>query len=442
MNSLRIPGPMQTPEFERLSQQCIHCGLCLQACPTYVVSGQEADSPRGRIALMRAAAFGQAGLEGAFETHIDLCLACRSCETACPSGVQYGSLVEMARQTLSDNRHPGILERFIRWLALDQLLPHIERLKLLARFLQLYQRSGLSRLVRSLPVPLPARLRTMEGLLPQLPSQYPDYRQPAPAHGLKRGRVAFFYGCMQEAFLAGVNAATIRVLQENGYEIHFPENQTCCGAASLHVGETGQAIELARQNIDAFMKAAQKEGPFEAIINNAGGCGAVLKEYAHLLRDDPSYVEKAQNFVSQLRDINEFLSEVGIVPPRGEVRARVTYSDSCHLRHVQKVIAAPRDLLRAIPGIELVELSHPELCCGSAGVYNIVHTETANAILDQKMRDIQATGAELIVTTNTGCHFQLVYGVQRAGSRAQVVHLVELLDRSYQAAKSNVSHPE
>jgi glycolate oxidase iron-sulfur subunit len=243
--------------------------------------------------------------------------------------------------------------------------------------------------------------------------------------------VAFFHGCIQEAFLSGVNQATVRVLQRNGFSVHFPVQQTCCGAAQLHVGEAELARELARRNIDAFF-AAQPEGqPFAALINNAGGCGATLKEYAHLLADDPRYASRAAVFVSRVQDISEFLAVNLNVPPLGEMQGVATYSDSCHLRHAQKVVAQPRRLLAGIPGLTLRELAHPDHCCGSAGVYNLVQTDTANALLERKMTEIAATGAEWIVAGNTGCYLQLIYGVRQSGSPARVVHLVEMLDESY-----------
>lgn len=434
MNEQIPPALLTTPRFRELFDQCIHCGLCLPACPTYGVFRTEMDSPRGRIALMRAAAEGRIGLNGAFRRHIELCLACRACESACPSGVRYGALVEVARVAVERARSPSRQERFLRWLTLYQLLPHPARLRWVARLLALYQRLGLSRLVRSLNL-LPPRLRTMETLLPPLRGRYPDYRRPAPAMGQKRGVVAFFHGCVQDAFLADVNAATIRVLQRNGYEVHIPRGQTCCGAAPLHVGDVDLARDLARHNLDAFLSAQ-----YDAIINNAGGCGATLKEYHHLLEDDPAYAGKARRFIERVKDVSEFLADHLNTPPTGEVRARVTYVDSCHLRHAQKVIHQPRQLLQAIPGLELVELRQPDWCCGSAGVYNILQVEAANAVLDAKMRDVAATGAEVVVVTNTGCHLQLLRGVRRAGLSARVVHLVQLLDQSY-AAEGGFSRP-
>ncbi len=427
MSQLIPPESLTDPDYKRRLQQCIHCGLCLPACPTYAVFGTEMDAPRGRIALMRAASEGRIGLDGAFEEHISLCLSCRACETACPSGVRYGTLVETARIAMEKARTPSMSERFVRWLSLRKMLPHIGTLRLLARLIRMYQVVGLQHLVRRLNF-LPGPLQTMEALLPPLSTHYMDYRHVAPAIGPRQGTVAFFHGCVQEAFLCDINKATIRVLQRNGYEVHFPQGQTCCGAAPLHVGEDELARDLARRNVDAFA-----DDEYDAIINNAGGCGATLKEYAHLLRDDPAYAAKVDRFVAKVKDISEFLADHLNNPPQGEVRARATYADSCHLRHAQKVVRQPRSLLQAIPGLELVELKRADQCCGSAGVYNIVQTETANAVLDNKMADIAATSADTIVTTNTGCYMQLLYGVRRAGLKARVVHLVELLDESYAA---------
>lgn len=428
----RVPSPeLTTPEFQDLLQQCIHCGLCLQACPTYSVFGSETDSPRGRISLMRAASEGRIDLSGAFQEHIDLCLGCRSCETACPSGVQYGVLLEQTRQSLEHANPPGFIERLIRWFSLKQFLPRVNRLRWLGRLLHIYQTSGMSRLVRRLNF-LTGPLKVMEGMLPPIKAHYRDYRRSAPALGEKRGVVAFFYGCVQEAFLADVNEATIRVLQRNGYEVLFPRLQTCCGAAALHLGEKGQAVRQARQNIDAFLAAGSDE--IMAIINNAGGCGTTLKEYPHLLQHDPDYAEKARQFATRVQDISEFLAEHLNTPPLGELPRRVTYSDSCHLRHAQKVVRQPRQLLRMIPGLDLVELSKPDRCCGSAGVYNITQSETAEAVLAEKMADIQQTGADTVVATNTGCYLQLVYGAAQASLPLQVTHLVNLLDESYRIA--------
>ncbi len=417
-------------EFKTLVNKCIHCGMCLQACPTYALFGTEMDSPRGRIALMRAAAEGVITPEefnGVFAEHVQRCLDCRACESACPSGVQYGRLVETVRFVLEARRTPGVAERFVRWLGFRQLMPHLGRLKTLARLIWLYEVTGLQRLFRALTF-MPGTLKTMEAILPPIEPDYGDYRAPAPAIGEKRGEVAFFVGCLQEALLAPVNRATIRVLQQNGYEVHFPHGQTCCGAAPLHMGEEELARELARKNIDAFLAR-----DYLAVINNAGGCGATLKEeYARLFPGGSADAARAERLSKKIKDISEFLAEHLNVPPQSRLEVRATYADSCHLRHGQKVVQQPRDLLKRIPGLELVELKQPDRCCGSAGVYNIVQADTANAVLDAKLADIAATAADVIVISNTGCHMQLIAGVRRAGIDAQVLHVVQLLDMSYQ----------
>lgn len=423
---------LQSKDYRAKLDQCIHCGLCLQACPTYDVFGTEMDSPRGRIALMRAVSEGritEEQIDGAFTTHITRCLACRACETACPSGVQYGALLEPARELVEHHRHVSPAERVLRWVGLHQLMPYRQRLKLLASALWLYQKSRLQALVRRVNI-LPAHLRAMEAIMPPLTPRYVDYSTPAPAAGERRGRVAFVIGCIQEAFLAPVNQATRRVLRRNGFEIVTPMAQTCCGAAHAHVGELDAARALARRNIDAFLAE-----DVTAIIVNAGGCGLALKEYPHLLKDDPIYAERAQRFAALVRDVNEFLAENLHHPPRGEVRVRATYVDSCHLRHGQRVSRQPRELLRAVPGLELVELRQPDRCCGSAGVYNIAQPDIADQVLDAKMKDVASTGATLVVTTNTGCHLQLVAGVRKAGLNARVAHVVEVLDESYRAER-------
>jgi glycolate oxidase iron-sulfur subunit len=423
---------LQTDDYQAKLDQCIHCGMCLEACPTYSVFGTEMDNPRGRIDLMRAASEGKVGLAELpiFETHITRCLGCRSCETACPSNVQYGALLEKARVTIEEQRSPGKGERLLRWIGLHQLMPYVKRARLLAFVMWVsYQLTGLQWLVRSSNMLklFPKPLRAMEALLPPLLPRYRDYRKPAPALGQKRGTVAFFYGCIQEGFLPQVNEATVRVLQRNGYEVVFPLLQTCCGAAHIHVGEEEQARTLARRNIDALGTMQ-----VDAFINNAGGCGMMLKEYAHLLHDDPAYAERAQAFTAKVQDINEFLAAHLHTPPRGKLPARVTYAASCHLNHGQHVDKQPRALLRQIPGVELVELQRPDHCCGSAGVYNIAQVDTANEVLDRRMADIATTGAHVIVTSNTGCYLQYIAGVRRAGLNTQVRHVVELLEQSYQ----------
>lgn len=418
---------LQTNEYRALLDQCIHCGMCLESCPTYGVFGSEMDSPRGRIALMRAAADGRVpvGKDSTFATHIERCLGCLSCESACPSGVQYGELVDEARAVLAHDHTPGLPERALRWVGLRQLMPHTERLKWLARGAWLYQRSGAQRLVRNSPL-LPTALRSMERILPPITPRYRSYRATAPAIGPKRGTVAFMVGCIQEAFLAQVNQASVRVLQHNGFDVVFPHGQTCCGAAQVHNGENEIARSLARANIDACLAL-----DVDAIISNAGGCGLTLKEYAHLLHDDADYSARAAMFVEKVFDISEFLVAHALVAPTHAVPATVTYVDSCHLRHGQRVVKQPRAILQSVPELRLVELSRPDQCCGSAGTYNISQPGIAAQVLAAKMADVRGTGAEIVAVSNTGCHMQLIAGVREAGLDARVLHIVQILDMAY-----------
>ncbi len=416
--------------FRARLDACIRCGLCLPACPTYEVSRTEMEGPRGRIALMRAAAEGRVGVGGAFREHLDSCLGCRSCETACPSGVRYGALLDQAREAIEVARPRSQVERFARWLCLRQLLPHRRRLRVLAGLARTAGASGLLRLTKTVA---PGWLRRPAALLPPLGGERPADNT-APALGEQRGTVALFRGCVQDAFLPAVNAATVRVLQRNGYEVHFPAGETCCGAAALHLGETELARELAWRNIAAF-----DPDRYHAVISNAGGCGAMLKTYPDLLAYHVSgngvasgaRDGKARPFADQVFDVSEFLADRLHVPPEVAVEGRATYADSCHLRHAQKVVDAPRELLRRIPGLELVEPRRPDFCCGSAGVYNLIRPDDARRVLEVKMEDIVATGADYVVTTNPGCQLQLSAGVRRAGLSAEVVHLMELLDRAY-----------
>ncbi|MCE5265002.1 MAG: (Fe-S)-binding protein [Deltaproteobacteria bacterium] len=420
---------MLDPAVQDELSHCLHCGMCLQVCPTYHIYGTEMDSPRGRIALMRAVATGRLKVDElppSFTRHIELCLGCRACEAACPSAVKYGHLIKAAQTTVREQTRESWLARGVKWLGFRKLMPFRERLKVLASALWLYENSGLQTLFRSLRF-MPESLRQMERLLPPISREYFDYAVPAPAIGPKRGKVAFFIGCVQEAFLARANRATIRVLQRNGYEVHFPVGQTCCGAAQLHLGDLDFARTLAMKNIDAFLDRG-----FEAVISNAGGCGATLKEeYEGLFSADPAAAARAARFSALVQDFSEFMLDHLHEPPGGVVKARAVYSDSCHLRHVQKIKKQPRQLLRMIPGLQLAELSRPDLCCGSAGVYNIVHPQSANAILEMKMEDVRAAKADLLVVSNTGCHMQLIAGAQQPGPPIRVAHIAEVMEESY-----------
>jgi Fe-S oxidoreductase len=405
--------------------KCTHCGLCLNECPTYRVLGWEMDSPRGRIRQMRGAVEGLREVTVDFAEHMDVCLACRACQTACPGNLNFGQMVEAARwqalQTLPQKR----LSRVLRWLTFNQLFPHPRRVRLVASLLRLYQQSGLQALARKLNL-IPSRLRDMEALLPPLPAQFTKVGRMVPAEEERRGRVAFLVGCIMGTAYAETNEASIRVLARNGFEVVVPENQTCCGALAIHAGERKLAQGMAKRNIDAFLSHK-----VDAIIVNAAGCGVALKEYQELMKNDLDYAEKAREFCGKMQDITEFLGAKGIREPTHEVRARVTYQDPCHLAHGQGVRNQPRALLSQIPGLQLVEMRDSDRCCGSAGIYNITHPDLSMLVLDEKMENVSATRPEMLVTANAGCMLQLQLGARRIGLNAQVVHVVDLLDRAY-----------
>lgn len=430
---------MATFDYRGELQRCIHCGLCLQACPTYMLLGHEADSPRGRIRLLTAAADGllDATAPGAsFRRHLELCLECRACEIECPSGVQYGALVETARRTLEPAEQPGLVHRLVKWFGLRMALPYPARLRLLARVLWIYEMIGLQYLIRRLRL-LPRRVAAMEELLPPLTWRQGWKRRHWPAKGTSRGRVAFFTGCVQDAFLPGVNKATVELLQRLGFDVDIPESQTCCGAAHLHSGEPDTALALARKNIHCF-----STDDYLAVITNAGGCGAMLKdEYPRLFDQDSDYQERARAFASKVKDIHAFIVEQGGYQPSQAVQLTATYSESCHLRNVLKVTDPPRRLLADTPGLNFVPL-RGDYCCGSAGTYNLVHPEIADQLLSLKVQSIAETGAELVAVSNAGCHLQLLRGVRNAGLKCRVVHTTEILNAACGGESKNVQPKE
>ena len=412
---------------DELISRCVHCGLCLPTCPTYALLGVEMDSPRGRIRLMKNVLDGRLEADSAgYDDHIYKCLDCRACETACPSGVEFGKLVEGARAQIERSRPRGIAQRVMRWLVFRQLLTHRTRLALFARAGYVSKRLGVARLLR--PLPLGRRLAS---LLDVVPDRAPSSRRlPSRirAHGAARARVALFQGCVMRSAFAETNAATARVLARNGIEVLVPEDQTCCGALHAHAGERGDARELARRNI-ALLEGLQ----VDAVVVNAAGCGANLKEYGWLLREDAAWHERAERFSARVKDAIEFLADLGLSAIPGPVAGRVTYDDPCHLLHGQKVRTQPRALLQAIPGLEFVELPEADWCCGSAGIYNVTQPELSRQLLHRKVERIRGTGADLVVTANPGCEMQLAAGLRSDGSHATVVHLMDLLDRAYDA---------
>jgi glycolate dehydrogenase iron-sulfur subunit len=414
------------PEYADYSR-CVHCGLCLNHCPTYRLWHEEADSPRGRIRQMALVDQGKLALNESFVTHIDRCLDCRACETACPSGVEYGKLVELARAQIEQQYRRPIISRAVRDVVYRKLLPYPQRIGAIARMLRLYQRSDLASVARGTGLLRLLGLRERERLLPKIDSEFffDELGRTYPARGTRRARVAFFAGCVAQVTFSELNRATIRVLQANGCEVVVPESQRCCGALASHAGIRDVARELARANLAAFA-----DGDFDAIITNAAGCGSTLKEYAHLVAADDSEHARAQQFATKMRDVSEFLADLGVVAPMQAVPLRVTYQDSCHLAHGQKIREAPRALIRSVPGIELVEMPLADQCCGSAGVYNVTQTKASLDLLAMKMESARETKAQAIVTANPGCILQLRAGAAIHGTGQEVLHVVQLLDRA------------
>jgi glycolate oxidase iron-sulfur subunit len=417
----------KAPEMA-LIDDCVHCGFCLPACPTYVLWGEEMDSPRGRIYMMKKSAQGEAPLDQRFGLHMDNCLGCMACMTACPSGVQYNKLIEDTRAQVERNIPRSTSDSLFRKL-LFATFPYVRRLRLLALPMLIYQRTGLQRLLRAsgLLRLLPKRLFQMEALLPRVPV---GFMQGLPATvspvAATRRRVGMLSGCVQQVFFQHVNQATARVLAAEGCEVIIPQVQECCGALMLHSGLDEQASALARRMIATFEKAR-----VDTIVINAAGCGSTMKEYGHLLRDDPAWAARAAEFSAKCKDISEILCELPARSPRHALPMRVAYHDACHLRHAQAIHSEPRRLLATIPGLEVAEIEESTLCCGSAGVYNLLHPEPANQLGDRKVENLLATKAEAVISANPGCLLQLMSGLRRRGLNAMpAYHMVELLDAS------------
>lgn len=428
-------GTTQPSAFDRLDPpdtekilDCVHCGFCLPTCPTYLVLGNEMDSPRGRIYLMRAASEGRAGIGDSFAKHMSLCLVCRACETACPSGVQFGNLMEAARGQVA--RHPTspLADRLFRRFILE-VFTHPGRLRVLLAPMRAYQKLGIQRLVReSGLVKRLGRLGAMERLMPPLPEARPAIHFPevTPAVGPRRGRVALLLGCAQHAFFPDVNLATARVLAANGFEVVTPRGQGCCGSLWVHEGERERGKDLARMTIDVFEATGA-----DLVAVNAAGCGSVMKDYGDLLKDDPKYAGRAADFSRRVRDVSEILAESGLAGTLHPLTLRVTYHDACHLAHGQRVRTEPRKLLAAVPGLDLVPLREADFCCGSAGVYNLVHPELAREFLDRKLDRLAETGAQVMVAGNPGCLLQIAMGLRERGLPMRAAHTMEVLDWSY-----------
>src|SRR3954452_18639572 len=410
------------PELD-LIRDCVHCGFCLPTCPSYAVFEDEMDSPRGRILLMRVGHEEGSEISSEMVTHFDRCLGCMACVTACPSGVQYDRLIEHTRPQLERHVDRPWHRRALR-RAVFELFTHPGRLRALAPLMALERRLGLAERVAALPlVRRSARARVMLSLVPDVPARAAVRRLPAVtrAHGTARGRVAFMQGCVQRVWFSDVNAATVRVLAAEGWEVHTRSLPRCCGALTMHSGIEDEALGLARETIAAYED-------FDFVVTNVAGCGSAMKDYGHMLADDPEWAGRAQAFSAKVRDVHEILAEPEPPAARHPLELTVAYHDACHLAHAQGVREPPRDVLRSIPGLELVEPAEWELCCGSAGIYNVIQPEAAGKPRARKAKSLRATGAQVIAAANPGCTMQIAAHLD--GDAIPVVHPVELLDRS------------
>jgi len=413
------------PPSTEIIDTCVHCGFCLPVCPTYVLWNEEMDSPRGRIYLIKMASEGAATINPQWVGHFDSCLGCMACMTACPSGVDYGKLIEATRAQIERKHQRSVGEKLYRRFVFSTFT-RPDRLRLLRLPLLAYQKSGLQAVLRGSGVLklLPKKLQTMEALLPKLPPSE-SIAAVTPAQGTKRRRVGLLLGCVQREFLPQLNTATIRVLAAEGCEVVAPPEQPCCGALLVHAGEEAAAITLARRTIDAFERAN-----VDTIVINAAGCGSNVKEYGHLLRDDSEYAGRAKNFAAKCKDVSELLAELEPRARRNPLPVRVAYHDACHLQHAQGVRLQPRSLLAQIPGLTLAEIPEAPVCCGSAGIYNLVQPDAANELGDRKAQLIVPLNVDLVATGNPGCLLQLQSALARSGHKTSVVHTIQILDAS------------
>jgi glycolate oxidase iron-sulfur subunit len=412
-------------------QQCMHCGLCLPTCPTYDATKLERNSPRGRIALMRAIADDKLDATRTFAEEMYFCLGCLACMTACPAGVNYAELFEHARaeaertQMLASPKRNFIRKFTVGWLFMD-----LARLRFVGRLMRLYQQLGLQSLIRKSGVMrlFPKRLQELESMTPQVQPQFSaDLIPPiTPTRGEKKYRVAVLTGCAQDLIFSDVNRDTVEVLAANGCEVVTPPKQNCCGSLHAHNGEWQLAQILARRNIDQFPPSE-----FDAIITNAAGCGSHLKHYSTFLGDDPSYAQRAHEWDLKVKDIHEWLAQIGLKPTQSTRPGAITYHEACHLCHGQKITAQPRQVLKSITGLNLVELPESTWCCGSAGIYNIIQPEMANDLLDRKIQRIKTTGVDTVATGNPGCLLQIINGARKHGINLRVVHPITLLAEAY-----------
>ena len=416
----------------KLIDECVHCGFCLQACPTYQNWGQEMDSPRGRIYLMKAVEEKKLPLNATVVGHFDKCLGCMACMTACPSGVKYDALIEETRAEV-EHAHPrGLLDRLFRGMIFS-LFPYPRRMKLMLLFQLFYVKTGLRWLFHKLGLPklLPPRLRQLEALMPPVFARQLTARLPTEvkAQGVRRGRVALLAGCVQRVNFPEVNEATLRVLSAEGFDVVVPEDLGCCGALSVHSGRDEEARRFARAAI-AELERAQ----VDTVVVNAAGCGSSMKEYGRHLRDDPAWAARAQAIADKVKDVSEFLAALTPVATRHPVALKAAYHDACHLAHAQRIRAQPRALLAGIPGLQIVEIPDGDQCCGSAGIYNLVQPESSREIGLRKVDNVLSTGSQLVISANPGCTLQMQMLLRERGTELRAAHPIEILDASLRNA--------
>jgi glycolate oxidase iron-sulfur subunit len=410
-----------------LLRSCVHCGMCLSSCPTYRITGQEMSSPRGRLWLMNAVAEDRMDLlDPVFDEQMYQCLNCRACEAVCPSGVHYGPLVEASRAQLELHRKRPIWERGVRKATLGWLFGDVKRLQFVIGGLRAYQRTGLDRLVRRTGVLRVLKMDDLESMMPPVSRSFLHSGKESWSPGRPRDSVQLFNGCIMSTVFADTNRAAGRVLAHNGAAVTVPKTQQCCGALQVHSGQMAEARALAKRNIVAFESTNA-----EPIIVTAAGCGAALKEYGFLFKDDPEFAERGRTFSERVMDVTEYLGGIDFVPPPNEVKRTVTYQEPCHLAHAQRITTQPRKLLNSIPGVELVEMRESSLCCGSAGIYNLIRRDMANQLGDRKAQHAIDTNAAEVITANPGCAMQLRAALMRNGGNMRVRHIVDVLDEAY-----------
>jgi glycolate oxidase iron-sulfur subunit len=420
---------------EKKWADCVHCGMCLESCPTYEQTGEEQHSPRGRVYLIKAVAEGRLKVNEQFMDPVFACLDCRACTTACPANVDVGGLIEEARGQVRQAMPLKGMKKVVNKFFLHSVFPHQSRLTTLGGILKFYQKSGMQKAVRKTKLIniMPKHLVEMESIMPEVKTsvreKYQNYTL-IKAKGETKHEVALLTGCVMDVMFSDINEATINVLTRNGNDVSIPKNQTCCGALHVHAGDRDMGRKLAKQNIEAFEDA-------EKIIVNAAGCGCMMKEYAELFREEPEWKVRAEKFEHKVEDISKFLHDTGFEKPKSKMKTRVTYHDACHLAHGQGVRQQPRDILMNIPGVELVSMPNSDRCCGSAGIYNLTNPKMADAVLKSKMENVPEE-VDMISMGNPGCMLQMAVGVQKYGRNQKIVHTVQLLDWAYQKDDESV----